>query len=176
MPILKGEIHDGYGREVRGKTAEWRDRFARFQAARAHRFDEERREASVKAAYKRGGVYVVAVLGDVPSGTLAIVLRRVTLPPDIIVLGPASTPETFGGALAALDQSRKLEGDDLVNDITIDITDVRVTSVDVAYQAHLETLVAQLRDAPMREIDGVGKVRAIGLYSLGLQFGFRADP
>ena len=169
MPILKGETRVGYHYEVRWKTAESKDRYARFSAARARRFDEERREASVQAAYKRGGVYVVAVLDDVPTGTLAMVRRRVTLPPDIIVLGLASTAETFGGALAALDQSRKLEGDDLVNDITIDINDVRVTSLDVAYQAHLERLMAQLRDVPVREIDGVGKVRAIGLYSLDLR-------
>jgi len=169
MAALTGENHDGYHYLVKGKTAEWNDRYTQYYAARTRRLAEERRDASVAAAYRRGGVTVVIALAEPPTGSQAAVLRRQDAgSANVIVLGPNATAETLGGAFAAFDKSRQWYGDDLTQDIMISVQDARAVSVDRDYMARLGQLMDRLRGAPARSIDGVGIVKAISIRSLKL--------
>jgi hypothetical protein len=165
-PVKEGSGHYLYG--VRDNSASL-PMYARYFAARAHRQAEERRAASIARARARGGIDVVVALGGPPSGDEAVVLRRqATTPFAVIVLGPGSTGEALGGALAALEQNRADYGDDLDDHLTIGLRDAHATNVDAIFSRQLQDIIARLRNAPIRVIEGVGNVRALDLPAIEL--------
>jgi hypothetical protein len=144
-------------------------RFKRFYAAREKLGEEERREKSIASA--RGMVVTVVVaLGTPPNGTVAAVLRRISkTPTDVIVLGPNATGETLGAAFHVLDQSRENYGDAIENDHVIGIQEAKAAQVDPNYLKYMDNMVAKLRRAPTRPVDGVGNVQAIDMNSRPLK-------
>lgn len=170
LSALKGSNGDGRVYLVKGKTKEWSDRYERYYTARAHRIDEELRQASIVAAKQRGSIHVVVALATPPNGTVAAVLRRRTsLPSDVTVLVPDGTAETLGAAFSLFDKSRELYGDELPHDLVIGLQEAQAMMLDPTQRSHLEQLMSRLRSAPSRSIVGVGTAQAIDLRSQRLR-------
>ena len=140
-------------------------RLDRFYAARRHRVEEQRREASIAAARNRSGA-VVLVLGNPPNGTVAVVMRRrLSVPGDVIVVGPNTTAAMLGAALAAFDRSRELTGDDFDDDQMIPVQAASATGVDAKERSQMDALLGKLRKAPMQQAEGIGIVQGIAVGS-----------
>ena len=107
-------------------------------------------------------ILVAQVSTPLPGGALAYVQRRANANPNnAIVLGPNADPSVLGSAIKVLRHSRATVGDALENDQRIVVVSSTVTGLGPRLKHALEQELRRLRNAPLRELDGVGSVRAL---------------
>lgn len=80
---------------------------------------------------------------------------------DLVILTPESTAETLSQALSMIERERARVGYEPNLELQVEISGVRSSPMQAAHRQAMEGLLEQLRNAPMRTIEGIGTVRAV---------------
>ena len=153
---------------------------AQYYDARAHTSMERSRQRSVDMAHSRPRIPVVIALGALQPSERAVVLRRrLSTPPDVIILGQGADVDALAGAFSAMNDSRRLHGDDFTNALRIVVTGGHLTNAAPKDIVGLQQLLTSLHAASERNIDGLGTVKAIDSQTDRLtltKLGYRTAP
>jgi len=107
-------------------------------------------------------VLVAQLATPLPEGARAYVIRRASAhPSNSIVLGSDADAPALSAAIAVLRRSRVVDGDALDRDRQIVVTSSPDEHLRPKLRAALAHEIVRLRNAPTRQLEGVGTVRAL---------------
>ena len=112
----------------------------------------------------------VALVADLPDpAARALIILRAGSGNDVVLLRQDQADVTdLAGALALLDRTRRNEGHPAVRDRQVVMKASRVERpLSTGVRRRLETHLRRLRQAEERDVEGVGRVRAIDLRVSG---------
>ena len=106
----------------------------------------------------------VTILLTSNAGDAAVVLRRSHgNDADVVALQPIATGTDLLTALKALDSHRDLAGDHITQNATIRGRQSSTSATGIGAE-HAADIVRRLQTAPLRDVEGFGRVRAITVY------------
>lgn len=159
---LLARLHRPFSRIMATGNARLSDLLTRYFAARHRTRLERRRQAIADDAAHPGTTAVTLTLAAPMGDSYATIIRQSwSVPFNVILLGPEATAETLAAALGALEVSRARDGAVVTGSHVIDLRGMPWVPTLAARKAEMERLLQQLREAPVRRIDGVGSARGI---------------
>jgi len=150
-----------------GATSDGRlsELITKYYQAHYHLLSERQRQETFVDTSHLLPIRVVVALGEPKDRAIAEVRpwsRRDNTSP-VIVVRPVATPEVLGAALEMLDElrARHTEADGFSGSLF----DATSTKIDAAQRAQLVALLEQLQNAELRDIKGMGRIRAVDMWS-----------